>query len=59
MTIYIYLVMHDIAIRCLQDMGCMILGPSHFTALLAGGFLELMFEVPLIIRIFKGKGEDK
>ena len=45
--------MQEIFIRCVQDMGCSSMSSSHFTALLAGGFIEVMFEMTPIIKIYK------
>jgi hypothetical protein len=45
----------DIAIRCAEASGCFSISMSHFTHLLGAGSLELLLEIPMIIRIYKDK----
>ncbi len=58
MIFYIYLVVQDLAFRCVQDIGCTSISTQHFTALLVGGAMEIMFEAPLVIRIFRARREE-
>jgi len=53
MFIYIYLVMQEMVIHCADSIGCISVSASHFTHLLEIGALELIFEFPMAIRIFK------
>lgn len=59
MVIYIYLAVQDIALRCVYQLGCTSISVSHFTALMTAGLVELIFEMPLVVRIFKGKNEER
>lgn len=56
MITYIYLIMEDLAIRCVNGINCIPISNAHFTYLLSSvGLLELVFEIPLVLRIFKSR----
>lgn len=57
MIIYIYLLWHEIVIYCAQTSGCMQTSLFHFNQVLALGALELLFEIPQIIKIYLKKEE--
>lgn len=60
MITYIYLVVQDVVLRCVDTVNCASVSTSHFTFLLSqAGMLELFFEIPLVIRMFKSKEENK
>ena len=60
MVTYIYLLVQDIVIRCVGGVNCTSVSTEHFSFLLAqAGFLELIFELPLVVRIFKSKKETE
>lgn len=62
LSLYIYIIASQVVINCI-GVGCMSTSVSHFKFLLAAGVLETIFELPLIVRIYKRTdlptGEEK
>ena len=58
MILYIYLLWHQIVIYCAEASGCLQTSEFHFNQLLALGSLELLFELPQIVKIYVHK-KDK
>lgn len=53
MIFYIVLLTSQIVVRCMEATGCTQISYAHFTYLISGGFLELLFEVPYAMKIYK------
>lgn len=58
MTIYIWLLIQEMIVRCIDSL-CSSVSMAHFDYLLGIGSLELIFEVAGIIKIYSQKGNGK
>lgn len=59
MVLYIWLVIHEIVIFCQAGVGCSQVSNAHFSYLIGIGALELVFEIPAIVKIFFRKDNTK
>jgi hypothetical protein len=59
MILYIWLLWHEIVIFCQQGVGCLQVSNAHFNYLIGIGALELIFEIPAIIKVFFKKDQSK
>jgi hypothetical protein len=57
MTFYIWLLWHQIVIECNQ-VGCLQSSMAHFNYIIGLGFLELIFEIGGIVRIYLKKNKS-
>lgn len=55
MTLYIWLLWHQIAITCIAATGCVQTSMAHFDYMMGIGALELILEISGIIRIYVKK----
>jgi hypothetical protein len=59
MSIFIYLVAQRIVIHCIESIGCMQTSLASFNTIFLGGAMELMFEIPWVVRIYRKKNRKK
>lgn len=52
MIVYIYLVSHGLALFCLAKIGCTIMDVEDFKGLISLGLVELIFEIPMLIKVY-------
>lgn len=57
MVIYIWLLIHEIIIQCTTGVGCIQSSMAHFNYIIGLGALEMIFEIPGIVRIFFKKDD--
>lgn len=53
MMIYIYILAAQVVIICSDVLGCFSSSFAHFDALLRAGMLEVILELPLVVRIYR------
>jgi hypothetical protein len=61
MILYVYLFVSSVVIYCNQA-GCMQVSMEHFNRLVAAGLVEMIFEMPYLVKVYKRlfpKGEEK
>jgi hypothetical protein len=55
MSIFIYILASRIVIHCIESVGCMQTSLASFNAIFLGGAMELMFEIPWVVKIYRKK----
>jgi predicted ABC-type sugar transport system permease subunit len=54
----LYIALGSLIIACLEGFGlCSRVSVEHMYQLIIGGFVELIFEIPVVIKIYRTKGK--